>query len=120
MAAQAGPSSSRTARSTRLFSSFLLLVPVFTIRSAASCSDIRGPKTALNKVASFCKRLSAAVGKLVAQVLAESKQQLQGHVESPEATGREGVAICVERSSKRAQAQAAAAEDVPQVDDLWL
>ena len=120
VASQAKSSSSRTARSTHLFSSCLLLVPVFTIRSAASCSDIRGHKTALNKVASFCKRLSVAVGKLVAQVLTESKQQLQGHVESLEAIGREGVAICVERSSKRAQAQVAASEDVPQVDDLWL
>ena len=102
VASQAKSSSSRTARSTHLFSSCLLLVPVFTIRSAASCSDICGHKTALNKVASFCKRLSVAVGKLVAQVLTESKQQLQGHVESLEAIGREGVAISVERSSKRA------------------
>jgi hypothetical protein len=91
VAAQAGSSSSRTARSGRLFS--FLLGPVFTIRAAASCSDFRGPKTALNKVASFGKRLSGAVGELFAQVLAESKFPLQGHVEGLEAIGKEGVAI---------------------------
>ena len=70
-------------------------------------------------MASFGKRLSATVGELVAQVLAESKQRLQGHVGGLEAIGEEDVAICVERSSKQEQAQAAAAKDVPQVEDLW-
>jgi hypothetical protein len=77
------------------------------------------PKAALDKVAAFGKRLSAVVGEIVAQgVLAGSEQQLQQHVESLEAIGRTGVAICVERSSK--QAQAAAAEDAPPVEDLWF
>lgn len=85
--------------------------------------DWRGsPKASLNKVATFGKRLSAAVGEIVARgVPAESEQQLQQHVESLEAIGRTGVAICVERSSKQAQAQAAtAAQDVPPVEDLWF
>ena len=84
--------------------------------------DWRGsPKAALNKVATFGKRLSAVVGEIVAQgVPAGSEQQLQQHVESLEAIGRTGVAICVERSSKQAQAQAAAAEGVPPVEDLWF
>jgi vacuolar protein sorting-associated protein 8 len=84
--------------------------------------DWRGsPKAALNKVATFGKRLSAVVGEIVAQgVPAGSEQQLQQHVENLEAIGRAGVAICVERSNKQAQAQATAAEDVPPVEDLWF
>ena len=82
--------------------------------------DWRGnPKAALNKVAAFGKRLSAVIGEIVARgVLAGSEQQLQQHVESLEAIGRAGVAICVLRSSK--QAQATAAEDLPRVEDLWF
>jgi vacuolar protein sorting-associated protein 8 len=84
--------------------------------------DWRGsPKAALNKVATFGKRLSAVVGEIVARgVPAGSEQQLQQHVESLEAIGRTGVAICVERSSKQAQGQTPAAEDVPPVEDLWF
>jgi hypothetical protein len=82
--------------------------------------DWRGsPKAALKKVAVFGKRLSAAVGEIVARgIPAESEQQLQRLVESLEAIGRTGVAICIERSSK--QAQAVAAEDVPPVEELWF
>ena len=85
--------------------------------------DWRGsPKASLKKVAAFGKRLSAAVGGIVAQgVPVETELLLQQHVESLEAIGRTGVAICVGRSSKQAQAQAAAAgEDVPSVEDLWF
>ncbi len=86
--------------------------------------DWRGsPKAALNKAAAFGKRLSVVVGEIVAQgVPAGSEQRLQQHVESLEAIGRTGVAICVERSSKQAQAQleAAAAKDTPPVEDLWF
>ena len=83
--------------------------------------DWRGsPKAALNKVASFGKRLSAAVGEIVARgAPVESELLLQQHVDDLEAIGRTGVAICVDRSSKQAQA-AAAAEDVPPVEDLWF
>ena len=83
--------------------------------------DWRGsPKASLNKVAAYGKRLSAAVGEIVARgVPGESEQQLQQHVESLEAIGRTAVAICVERSSKQAQA-AATAQDVPPVEDLWF
>jgi len=51
--------------------------------------DWRGsPKAALKKVAVFGKRLSAAVGEIVARgIPAESEQQLQRHVESLEAIG---------------------------------
>ena len=84
--------------------------------------DWRGsPKAALNKVASIGKRLSAAVGEIVAVgAPVESELLLLQHVESLEAIGRTGVAICVDRSSKQAQATAAAAEDVPPVEDLWF
>ena len=83
--------------------------------------DWRGsPKAALNKVATFGKRLSAVVGEIVARgVPAGSEQQLQQHVENLEAIGRTGVTICVERSSKQAQL-AATAEEVPLVEDLWF
>ena len=82
--------------------------------------DWRGnPKASLNKVSVFGKRLSAVVGEIVARgVPVGSEQQLQQHVESLEAIGRTGIAICVERSNK--QAQAAATEDVPPVEDLWF
>jgi hypothetical protein len=84
--------------------------------------DWRGsPKAALNKVASFGKRLSAAVGEIVARgTPVESELRLQQHVESLEAIGRTGVAICVDRSSKQAQEAAAVTEDVPSVEDLWF
>ena len=85
--------------------------------------DWRGsPKASLNKVAAYGKRLSAAVGEIVARgVPGESELLLRQHVESLEAIGRTAVAICVERSSKQAQAQpAATAQDVPPVEDLWF
>jgi hypothetical protein len=81
--------------------------------------DWRGsPKAALEKVRSFGTRLSATVGGLVAQGAAVCKQEqdLERHLESLEAIGRTGVAICVERSSKQVEATA---EDVP-VEDLWF
>ncbi|KAH9988437.1 Golgi CORVET complex core vacuolar protein 8-domain-containing protein [Russula compacta] len=88
--------------------------------------DWRGsPMGALKKVGAFGTRLSATIGGLVAQGAAAatqaSEQHLQRHLECLQAIGRTAVAICVERSSKQAQAQAAAAaeEDVP-VEDLWF
>ncbi|KAI0293200.1 Golgi CORVET complex core vacuolar protein 8-domain-containing protein [Russula brevipes] len=82
--------------------------------------DWRGsPKAALEKVRSFGARLSATVGGLVAQgaaALCKQEQDLERHLESLEAIGRTGVAICVERSSKQVHATA---EDVP-VEDLWF
>ena len=82
--------------------------------------DWRGdPKAALDKVRTFGTRLSATIGELVARDAAEgSERQLRQQVESLEAIGRTGVAICVERSSSSKDKQAAS-EDVS-VEDLWF
>jgi vacuolar protein sorting-associated protein 8 len=76
------------------------------------------PKAALGKVEAFGRRLSATVGGLLARGAAEPAQHLQQHLENLEAIGRTGVAICVERSSKQAQA-ALTGEDAP-VEELWF
>jgi hypothetical protein len=84
--------------------------------------DWRGdPKAALEKVRAFGTRLSATVGELVALGAGEgSERQLRQHVESLEAIGRTGVAICVERSSwSKDKDNQAALEDVS-VEDLWF
>jgi hypothetical protein len=88
--------------------------------------DWRGdPKAALKKVGVFGTRLSAAIGGIAAQDVAVaagsgsgsgSERQLRRDVESLEAIGRTGVAICVERSSKQADGTS---EDVV-VEDLWF
>jgi hypothetical protein len=88
--------------------------------------DWRGdPKAALKKVGVFGTRLSAAIGGIAAQDVAvaagsgsgsSSERQLRRDVESLEAIGRTGVAICVERSSKQADGTS---EDVV-VEDLWF
>lgn len=79
--------------------------------------DWRGdPKAALEKVGAFGARLSATIGGLVARDVAEGSEEqersLRRQVESLEAIGRTGVAICVERSSNQAEAVV--------VEDLWF
>ena len=89
------------------------------------------PAAALKKVGAFGTRLSSTIGGLVAQGAAVAattttttqaqEHHLQRHLECLQAIGRTAVAICVERSSKQAQAQVAVAaeEDVP-IEDLWF
>ena len=76
-------------------------------------------RAALEKVEAFGARLSASVGGLLAQGAGASGQQLQQHLESLEAIGRTGVAICVERSSKQARAATVTENDTP-VEELWF
>ncbi|KAH9961560.1 Golgi CORVET complex core vacuolar protein 8-domain-containing protein [Russula dissimulans] len=79
--------------------------------------DWRGsPEAALKKVGALGGQLSAAIGGLVAQgaeveVGSGSEQRLKQHLESLEAIGRTGVAICVERSSTGKQSEA---------EELWF
>jgi vacuolar protein sorting-associated protein 8 len=84
--------------------------------------DWRGrPKAAMDKVEAFERRLSAAVGGILARGGDDSavsasghQQQLRQHLESLDAIGRTGVAICVGRS--RTQAEDV---NVP-VEELWF
>ncbi|KAI0245855.1 hypothetical protein BJV78DRAFT_1287056 [Lactifluus subvellereus] len=81
--------------------------------------DWRGDAgAALEKVEVFGARLSAAVGGLLARSDAAcGGQQPQRHLESLEAIGRTGVAICIERSSSK-QAPAATEDDDAPVEEL--